>query len=223
MSTPRNETFPLRIARRVICLLVAMAAGFGGMEPTSGAADAKSILLMGDSIGSGYGLGGEPSFVALLQQRLDAEDPGWKIINASVSGDTTAGGLRRIAWVLKRPVDVLIIELGGNDGLRGVDPEATRKNLEGIIDRARERQPGIRILLAGMRMPDNMGRDYTEAFQKIFPDVARMKKVGLIPFLLEGVGARPELNQPDLIHPNAAGHRRVAENVWPMLKRMIEP
>lgn len=185
-------------------------------------ADVKTIVLLGDSIGAGYGLPEEASFASLLQRRLDEMKPGWKIVNASVSGDTTAGGLRRINWVLKRPASVLIIELGGNDGLRGIKPEETRRNLEGMIDRARKRQSRIRIILAGMQMPGNMGREYTEAFRKIFPAVAKSKQVELIPFLLEGVGAKPEFNQPDLIHPNAAGHRRVAENVWPVLKRVVE-
>ena len=184
-------------------------------------AESRSILLLGDSIGAGYGVAGEESFAALLQARLQREHPGWSVANVSVSGDTTAGGLRRINWVLKRPADVLLIELGGNDGLRGIAPEETRRNLGGIIDRARARRPGIRIILAGMQMPANMGKAYTEEFQALFPAVAKAKQVKLIPFLLEGVGAVPELNQPDLIHPNAAGHRRVAENVWPVLASVV--
>lgn len=186
------------------------------------AAEERMILLLGDSIGAGYGVTAEDSFVTRLQQRLDQEQPGWKIANVSVSGDTTAGGLRRINWVLKRPADVLLVELGGNDGLRGIKPGETRRNLEGIIDRARERRPGIRIILAGMQMPSNMGREYTQAFRAIFPAVAEAKQVALIPFLLEGVGAKPEFNQPDMIHPNAAGHRRVAENVWSVLRRVVD-
>jgi acyl-CoA thioesterase-1 len=204
----------LRLVITLVLVLIALA-------PSASATDSKNIVLLGDSIGAGYGLDGEPAFATLLQQRLDAENPGWKMVNASVSGDTTAGGLRRIGWVLKRPAAVLIIELGGNDGLRGVRPEETRRNLEGIIDQARKRQPGLRILLAGMQMPGNMGRDYTEAFREIFPAVAKAKDVELIPFLLEGVGAQAEFNQADMIHPNAAGHRRVADNVWPALKRVL--
>jgi acyl-CoA thioesterase-1 len=197
--------------------LIMLLAGRAALAAESG----RTILLLGDSIGAGYGVPAEASFAALLQRRLEFGHPGWKIVNVSVSGDTTAGGLRRVDWVLKRPADILLIELGGNDGLRGVQPEETLRNLEGIIDRARRRRPGIRIILAGMQMPANMGETYTSAFRAVFPAVARSRSVNLIPFLLEGVGAKPEFNQPDLIHPNAAGHRRVAENVWPILAKVL--
>lgn len=204
--------------RVAVWLLVGLLFAGGRVQ----GAESHTIMLLGDSIGAGYGLPAEASFAALLQRRLEEEHPAWRMVNVSVSGDTTAGGLRRINWVLKRPADVLIIELGGNDGLRGIQPEETRKNLEGIIDRARARRPDLRIILAGMQMPDNMGKEYTKAFREVFPVVAKAKQVALIPFLLEGVGARPEFNQPDLIHPNAAGHRRVAANVWPVLERVLQ-
>ena len=186
------------------------------------AADNKNILLLGDSIGAGYGLPQEQSFAAIIQRKLAAEKLNYRVVNASVSGDTTASGLRRINWVLKRKADILLIELGGNDGLRGIQPDATKSNLTGIIDRARKKYPDIKIILAGMQMPGNMGKDYTTKYRAVFPAVAKEKQVSLIPFLLDGVGADPKMNQPDLIHPNARGHIRVAENVWSVLFKMVQ-
>lgn len=199
-----------------------LAIGWMLVSQPLGAAESKTILILGDSIGAGYGVPEEVSFAARLQRKLDAENLPYKIVNASVSGDTTASGLRRITWVLKRKVDLLLIELGGNDGLRGITPETTRQNLAGIIDRARKKYPQIRILLAGMQMPGNMGKEYTKKYREIFPSVAKEKKVALVPFLLEGVGARPEMNLPDLIHPNAKGHERVAKNVWAVLRGLVK-
>ncbi|MGB0578293.1 MAG: arylesterase [Limisphaerales bacterium] len=203
-------------------LLPLLAVVWAFLIPVVSAADPQTILILGDSIGAGYGVPEEASFAARLQRQLDAEKLPFKIVNASVSGDTTASGSRRINWVLKRKVDVLLIELGGNDGLRGITPTITRKNLEGIIDRARKKYPNIKILLAGMQMPANMGKDYTEKYRQMFPAIAKEKKVALIPFLLEGVGAQPEMNLPDLIHPNAKGHERVAKNVWKVLAALLK-
>ncbi len=186
------------------------------------AADNKNILLLGDSIGAGYGLPQEQSFAAIIQRKLAAEKLNYRVVNASVSGDTTASGLRRINWLLKRKADILLIELGGNDGLRGIQPDATKSNLTGIIDRARKKYPDIKIILAGMQMPGNMGKDYTTKYRAVFPAVAKEKQISLIPFLLDGVGADPKMNQPDLIHPNARGHIKVAENVWSVLFKMVQ-
>jgi acyl-CoA thioesterase-1 len=144
------------------------------------------------------------------------------VVNAGVSGDTTAGGLRRMDWLLKRKMDVLILELGGNDGLRGIPVTATRTNLQTIIDRARQKNPDVQIIIAGMQMPPSMGEDYTHAFQQVFPDIATANHAALIPFLLEGVGGHPELNQPDQIHPTAEGARIVAANVWKILQPILE-
>jgi acyl-CoA thioesterase-1 len=130
--------------------------------------------------------------------------------------------LRRIDWLLKRRVDVLVLELGGNDGLRGIPPAATRTNLQAIIDRTKQKYPQAQVVIAGMQMPPNMGDEYNEAFKKIFPELATANRAALIPFLLEGVGGKPELNLPDLIHPTAEGHRIVAENVWKILKPVLE-
>jgi acyl-CoA thioesterase I len=202
------------VLRFVICfLLFNWIQGF--------AAEPQNILILGDSIGAGYGVDPSESFAGLLGARLKAEKLGYRIVNASVSGDTTASGLRRISWVLKRKAAVLLVELGGNDGLRGITPETTRANLEGIIDRARKKDPGIKIILAGMQMPGNMGKTFSDKYRAIYPAVAKAKDVALIPFLLEGVGAVPEMNQPDLIHPNPRGHRRVVENVWPILAKVM--
>lgn len=196
----------------------------GLIPPTLAAATSTPVTLavLGDSLGAGYGVEREQSFPSLLQQKADQSGFPVKFVNASVSGDTTAGGMRRIGWVLKRPVDILLIALGGNDGLRGVAPETTRANLQGIIDRARAKNPEIRIIIAGMRMPSNLGETYTRQFAEIFPDVAKKNGAELIPFLLEGVGGNPELNLSDRIHPNPRGHRILAENVWAVLKPVFE-
>ncbi|MFT4692452.1 MAG: acyl-CoA thioesterase-1 [Limisphaerales bacterium] len=186
-----------------------------------GAAEPKTIVILGDSLAAGYGVPGEVAFPALLQQKIDAEKLNYRIVNAAVSGDTTASGVRRVNWILKRKADVLLIELGGNDGLRGVPATETRKNLAGIIDQARAKYPDLEIVLAGMQMPANMGKEYTEKFRATFAELAKEKKVALIPFLLAGVGARPEMNLPDMIHPNPQGHKRVAENVWAVLEKML--
>jgi acyl-CoA thioesterase-1 len=156
-----------------------------------------------------------------LQKRIEEKKLPWEIVNAGVSGDTTAGGLRRMPWLLKRRVDVLLIELGGNDGLRGLAPDETRANLEKIITLAREKYPDVKIILAGMQMPSNMGAEYTKKFGAIFADVAKTQKTELIPFVLEGVGGKAELNQPDRIHPNPEGHKIVAQNVWAVLEPVL--
>jgi acyl-CoA thioesterase-1 len=183
----------------------------------------KRIVVLGDSIAAGSGVDISESFPSLLQQRLEEKKWPYEVVNAGVSGDTTAGGVRRMPWLLQRRIDFLIVELGGNDGLRGLSPEETRANLERIIALAREKYPDIRILLSGMQMPQNMGTDYNQRFREIFPAVAREKKTALIPFLLEGVGGKAELNQPDRIHPNPEGHRLVADNVWSILEPMLRP
>jgi acyl-CoA thioesterase-1 len=188
--------------------------------------DEKVILFLGDSLSAGFGLDVAEAFPSLIQKKIEQEKLPFKVINAGLSGETTAGGLRRIDWLLKQKVDVLVIELGGNDGLRGIAPSETKKNLQGIIDKAREKNPDIVIVLAGMQAPPNMGKDYTEKFRAIFPALAKKNSIALIPFLLEGVAGNPRLNLPDGIHPTAEGHRIIAETVWntlnPILSRTIE-
>lgn len=177
-----------------------------------------TVLVLGNSIAAGYGLREEQAFPALLQNRIDSL--GWEmnVVNAGLSGETTAGGLRRLDWLLRQPVDVLIVELGGNDGLRGTPVEATRQNLEAIIEKARATYPDVRIILTGMQIPPNLGEQYTQDFRALYPDLAEAQNVQLVPFLLEGVGGQPDLNQPDGIHPTAEGQRIVADNVWAVLR-----
>jgi len=185
------------------------------------APERKNIVVLGDSLAAGYGIDPAQAYPALLQRKIDEAKWSFRVINAGVSGDTTAGGLRRLDWVLKRRVDVLLLELGANDGLRGASLGDIKANLQAIIDRTRKRYPQAKIIVAGMRMPPNLG-DYAEKFQKVFADVAMENESALVPFLLEGVGGRPELNQPDQIHPTAEGHRIVAENVWKVLRPTLE-
>lgn len=185
------------------------------------------VLVLGNSIAAGRGVSSDAAFPNRLQQKVDSL--GWdvKIQNAGVSGETTAGGLRRIGWLLDEKVDVLVLELGGNDGLRGVDPEATQDNLEGIIDTTLATYPEAQVLLAGMQIPPNLGREYTKQFREVYPAVAQQyDRVTLIPFVLDDVAGVDSLMQDDGIHPTAAGHRYVARNVWsklaPVLDEIIE-
>lgn len=182
----------------------------------------QTVVVLGDSLAAGYGLDPSESFPALLQKKIDAAGMKFTVVNAGVSGDTTAGGLRRIDWLLKRRVDVLVLELGGNDGLRGIPVGVTKTNLQAIIDRTKQKNPRAQIVIAGMQMPPNMGADYTTNFAKLFPDLAKANNAALVPFLLEGVGGKPELNLPDLIHPTAEGQKIVATNVWSVLKPVLE-
>ena len=181
----------------------------------------RTMVVLGDSIAAGYGVDGDEAFPAILQQKIDAARFPYHVVNAGVSGDTTAGGLRRISWVLKQHVDLLLIELGGNDGLRGINPEETRKNLQSIIEKTKAQFPDVKIVVCGMQMPANMGPEYTRQYREVFADVAKKNNALLIPFLLEGVGARAELNQVDRIHPNPEGHKIVAENVWKVVRPLL--
>ncbi len=183
----------------------------------------KRIVILGDSITAGYGLDPSQAYPALLQRKIDEARLPYTVANAGVSGDTTAGGLRRIAWAMGKGADVLVIALGGNDGLRGISPEETKRNLLGIVGKARTKNPEIMILMAGMQMPDNMGPDFTTRFKAIFHEAARESKSTLIPFLLEGIGGIEKLNQPDGIHPTPEGQEKVAENVWKILREEITP
>ena len=184
------------------------------------AAGEKTLLFFGDSLTAGYGLE-DPvtdAFPAVVQRKIDEAGRLWRVVNAGLSGETSAGGLRRVDWILRQRVGLFVLELGGNDGLRGLPPETTRANLQAIIDRVREKCPAAKIVLAGIAAPPNLGADYTRAFAAVFPQLAEKNHLAFIPFLLEGVAGRPELNQPDAIHPNAKGHAMVAEIVWSLLK-----
>lgn len=177
------------------------------------------LVFLGDSLTAGYGVGELEAFPHLLERALSERGHEVQVVNAGVSGDTTAGGLSRLAWSLRQEPDILVVELGGNDGLRGLPLEMTENNLRQIVSAAEE--AGSRILLLGMLMPPNYGPDYTQGFAAIFPRLSEEFGVALVPFLLEGVGGQPELNQPDGIHPTAAGHLILANNVYPYLERMI--
>jgi acyl-CoA thioesterase-1 len=181
----------------------------------------KLILFLGDSVTAGYGLEPSQAYPALIQEKIDAKRWQFKTVNAGQSGDTSAGGLNRMDWLLRSRVDVLVLELGANDGLRGLPVETTKKNLQAIIDRTKSKYPDARIVLAGMKVPPNMGRDYGRKFQTIFSDLAKKNKAVLIPFVLEGVGGVRELNLPDGIHPTAKGHEIVAANVWKVLEPVL--
>lgn len=182
----------------------------------------QTILFLGNSLTAGYKLNPNDAFPALIQKKIDALNWPFEVKNAGLSGETTSGGLRRINWLLKKPVDILIIELGGNDGLRGISTEVTEKNLQGIIDRAKAKNPDITIILAGMQVPPNLGKDYTQSFESIYPKLAKTNNLPLIPFLLKDVAGLPKLNLPDGIHPTAEGHKIIAETVWQTLEPILE-
>jgi acyl-CoA thioesterase-1 len=179
------------------------------------------IVVLGDSLTAGYGIDPKLSYPALLQQEIDRAGLSFEVVNAGVSGDTTSGGLRRVDWVLGKGADVLIVSLGGNDGLRGVPPQQMEANLRGIIERARKKAPGVVVVIAGMEMPASMGREYAQQFASVFPRVATETKSELVPYLLEGVGGVSSLNQPDLIHPTAEGQKLIARNVWSILRKVL--
>ena len=179
------------------------------------------ILFLVTSLTAGYGIGAEYAYPAIIQQKLDSLGYPLRVINAGLSGETSAGGLRRIDWSLQQPIEVLVLELGANDGLRGLPVSALRDNLREIIERTRKRYPDAGIVIAGMEAPPNLGGPYTTEFRNVFREVADEYDAALIPFLLQGVAAVPDLNQEDGIHPNIEGQRRVAANVWEVLHPVI--
>ena len=193
---------------------------------TAAAPRPKLILFLGDSVTAGYGLEPSQAYPALIQEKIEAKRWQFKTINAGQSGDTSAGGLNRLDWLLRSRVDVLVLELGANDGLRGLPVETTKNNLQAIIDRTKSKYPDAKIILAGMKVPPNMGGDYGKKFEAMFTELAKKNQTGLIPFVLQGVGGVRELNLPDGIHPTAKGHEIVAANVWkvlePVLRRLNE-
>jgi acyl-CoA thioesterase I len=181
------------------------------------AAGNKTILFFGNSLSAGYGIEPELAFPGRTQSRLDSLKKDFKVINGGLSGETTAGGLSRLDWFLEEEPYLFVLELGGNDGLRGIALSETKKNLLAIIDKVQSKYPNTKIILAGMQIPPNMGQEYTDEFKAIYPAVAKEKNITLIPFLLEGVAGNPELNLPDGIHPTEEGHRLVFETIWPFI------
>lgn len=214
-TAPRAREFRL-LASLALCFAVLMGTSLT-------AADTRTIVFFGDSLTAGYGLA-DPAveaYPALIQKKIDAAGLPWRAVNAGLSGETTSGGLRRIDWILRQPVDIFVLALGANDGLRGINPALSRSNLQAIITRVRAKNSAAKIVVAGMQMPPSLGEDYARDFGAMFPAVARQNEATLMPFLLEGVGARSEYNQGDRIHPNAAGHAIMAEEVWKVIQPLL--
>ncbi|WBL27028.1 arylesterase [Zunongwangia sp. HGR-M22] len=184
--------------------------------------EAPVVLFFGTSLTAGLGLDTTEAYPALIQKKIDSMGMDYSVVNAGLSGETTASGLNRLDWVFKQNVDILVIELGANDGLRGVSLDETRQNLEQIIEKARTKNPEVKIILAGMQIPPNMGEAYTSEFRSLFPNLAKEYDLKLIPFLLEGVAGEPGLNQQDGIHPTAEGQQILANNVWEILKDEVQ-
>ena len=191
-------------------------------KPTATVTKKKTIVFFGNSLTAGYGLSPEQAFPALIQKKIDSLGLPYQVINAGVSGETSSGGKTRIDWILREPVDIFILELGANDGLRGTPLSETKKNLQDIIDKVKTKYPETKLVFAGMEIPPNMGQAYTTEFRNIYTDLATKNKMTLIPFLLEGVGGEPTLNQSDGIHPTAEGHNIVADNVWKQLEKLLK-
>lgn len=181
----------------------------------------KVIIFFGNSLTAGYGLKMSEAYPALIQSKIDSLGLPYSVVNAGVSGETTASGNSRVDWILENPVDVFVLELGGNDGLRGIAVEETSKNLQSIIGKVKAKYPAAKIVLAGMQVPPNMGKEYAGQFAGIYPKLAKANDVYLVPFLLERVGGERHLNLPDGIHPTAEGHRIVADNVWLVLRDIL--
>lgn len=182
---------------------------------------AKTILFFGNSLTAGMGLEVEEAFPALIQQKLDSAKMTYNVINAGLSGETTASGENRLSWLLKQKIDIFVLELGANDGLRGIPLDETRRNLQAMINEVQTHNPEVVIILAGMQIPPNMGISYANDFKKIYPELAAKNNLKLIPFLLQDVAGDPDLNQADGIHPTAKGQIVVANNVWQVLEKVI--
>ncbi len=193
----------------------------GKNNPVASPQKTKTILFFGNSLTAGYGVDLSEAFPALIQKKIDSLKLNYKVINAGVSGETSAGGNGRIHWILRQPVDVFVLELGGNDGLRGIPIPETKKNLQAIIDKVKAAYPQAKLVMAGMQIPPNMGKQYATDFKNIFPALASANSMALVPFLLQGVGGDIKLNQQDGIHPTPEGHKIVAENIWNVLKDVL--
>lgn len=181
----------------------------------------KNILFFGTSLTAGYGLDQNEAYPALIQKKIDSLNLPYKVINGGLSGETSAAGKSRVDWLLKQPVAVFVLELGANDGLRGISIKETTANLQSIIDKVKTKYPKAKLVLTGMQMPPNMGERYTTDFNQVFKVLAKKNKMVFVPFLLKGVGGVPKLNQEDGIHPTAEGHKILAENVWVKMKGVL--
>jgi acyl-CoA thioesterase-1 len=213
--------------------VVGLVAGLFGCEqpsrepgesatPPVANAERPSVVFLGTSLTAGLGLEPEQAYPALIQQKIDSAGLAFRVVNAGVSGETSAGARRRVDWLLREPVAVLVLETGANDGLRGLPPDSLRANIQAVFDRAKSLSPAPKLVLVGMRVPPNLGRAYTERFDAVYPVLARENGAELVPFLLDGVGGIPRLNQADGIHPTAEGQRVMAETVWKVLEPVLQ-
>jgi acyl-CoA thioesterase-1 len=191
------------------------------LPPTTPPSERPSVVFLGTSLTAGMGLEPEQAYPALIQRKIDSAGLDFHVVNAGVSGETSAGARRRIDWVLREPVSVLVLETGANDGLRGLPVDSLKANIQAVFDRARALDPPPRLVLIGMRIPPNYGLAYTGRFHAVYRDLARQNGAELVPFLLEGVGGNPSLNQADGIHPSAEGQRLMAETVWKVLEPLL--
>jgi acyl-CoA thioesterase-1 len=226
------------IATKPLSLLIVLSAACGGAsrgpspapaeaplpspDPRATPAARPVVLFVGTSLTAGYGLDPSESYPARIQEKIDSAGLPWRVVNAGVSGETSAGARRRIDWLLSQPVGILVVETGANDGLRGIDPADARANIQAIFDRAQKQSPPPRLMLIGMAAPPNLGTRYTSAFRAIYPELARRNGAVLVPFLLEGVAGIPRLNLPDGVHPTAEGQRIIADTVWKYLEPMLK-
>ncbi|HEX2855789.1 MAG TPA: arylesterase [Opitutaceae bacterium] len=208
------------IVHRLWFFLCSMTLGFAAIQMR---AAQRTLVFFGDSLTAGHGLDdpANESFPALIQKKITAEGLDWRVVNAGLSGETSAAGLRRVDWILRQPADVFVLALGANDGLRGIAPTVTEANLQGIIDRVRAKYPETKIVVAGMMMPESMGAEYTQAFRAMYPALAKKNSATVVPFLLEGVGGIAAMNHADRIHPNPRGHAVIAETMWKYLRPLL--
>ena len=198
------------------------ASGAGKTQNTAPAETKRTIIFFGNSLTAGFGLSSpSQAFPAVIQHKIDSLKLPYTIVNAGVSGETSSGGASRIDWILRQPIDVFILELGANDGLRGIPIAETKKNLQAIVDKVHAKYPNAKLVLAGMQLPPNMGQTYATQFRAIYPELATKNNMALIPFLLQGVGGVAALNQEDGIHPTAEGAQIVAQNVWQVLQPLL--
>lgn len=212
------------MTRWSVWMLAGLFMGCGSRQappaaPSAPVVDQPAIVFLGDSLTAGYGVDPDQAYPALIAEKLKAERLPYRVVNAGVSGDTTAGGVRRLEWILNSEVKLLVVALGANDGLRGLPLAESRKNLEAIVNAAVDRQ--IPVVVAGMKLPMNYGADYRRDFERLYPSVAKQFGATYLPFLLEGVAAVPALNQADGLHPNAEGQKRIAEHVWKTLRSIL--
>jgi acyl-CoA thioesterase I len=205
------------------CMSISIACGQGTITPKGEVGAKKRIVFLGDSLTAGFGVGPNQTYPALIAEKIRAANLPFQVVNAGVSGDTSSDGLHRLDWLLQQPIDILMIALGANDGLRGLPATLLQENVQAMISKVKAKNPRVQIVIAGMQMPPNLGSSYAAEFERVYPSVAQKNNTLLIPFLLEGVGGHSELNQPDQIHPTAAGQKIIAETVWRTIGPILRP